>query len=391
MTPPSPTPSRARLPFTGGAATVALTITLLPFSACTSNAPSDVASNASSSERASVERAASSTTSLRPLAAAVHTPGVISTDPWTFGSTDGHTIRTEHYRVFTTESSPILRERITDFLERALAHYRTAAVDDAPLPAPPLRLDTYLMDNRAQWRTLTKRLLRDKADNALAIGRGGYATRGIGAYYDIGLYDTLAVAAHEGWHQYTQRTFRQPLPTWLEEGMATFMEGHRWSNGAVDLSPWANVERFDTLRHLHADGRLVTLAELINTSPMELVSGEQVTLLGYYAQCWALVHFLESGDDGRYRPGLVRLLRDAAEGDLGRKLRTLGVPTIRANRAILSRRGPALLRAYVLLPVDMTMDDLEARYGDFVEQLVAVGSRDRIVQGQPPAFLTRSR
>ncbi len=324
------------------------------------------------------------------LFASVYTPGVVSSERWTFGQHEGVVLRTAHYRIFTTESSSVLRDRVADFLERALAHYRTAAVDEQPLPPPRLALDTYLMDDRSQWASLTRRLLRDQADTALAIGRGGYATRGIGAYFDIGLYDTLAVAAHEGWHQYTQRAFRQPLPIYLEEGLATFMEGHRWTDGVVELSPWANVERYDTLRDAFAKGRLLGVGELVGLSPQDLIAGEQVSLLSYYAQCWALVHFLEHGDAGVHRSGLVRLLRDAAEGRLDRRLREFGVPASRARNAVMLRRGSTLLDAYVLRPGGLEMNEFERRYADFVRELVGVGVRDRIVQGLAPEFVART-
>ena len=314
----------------------------------------------------------------------VHTPGVLAQEAWTFANTEGLVLRTTHYRVFTTESSPVLRTRVVDFLELALAHYRTAAVAGEPLPPPPIRLDTYLMDNHAQWQALTRRLLREEAGAALGIARGGFATRGVGVYFDIGLFDTLAVAAHEGWHQYTQRTFRQPLPVFLEEGMATFMEGHRWRDGVVRLSPWANVERYDALREAHTNGRLFTVEQLADRWPTEMTGGDREALLTYYAQVWALTHFLKSGENGRYRDGVVRLLRDAADGRLAARLRSAGFGAADARRVVAARRGTSLLVACVLTPVDTTLEEFEDRYAAFLDRVVAVGSRDRIVQGESP-------
>lgn len=307
----------------------------------------------------------------------------VITEPWSFGGAEGQILRTPHYRVFTTEESPVLRDRVPRFLELALDHYRTSAVMGDPLPVPPMRLDTYLMDNRAQWEGVTRRLLGSRAAPTLAIGRGGFATRGIGVYYDIGLYDTLAVAAHEGWHQYTQRTFKDPLPTWLEEGMATFMEGHRWQDGSPRLMPWANVQRYDTLRAAHAEGVLLSVRDLLYKRPADL-TGDPDTLLTYYAQVWALVHYLETGQGGRYKPGLDRLLRHAAEGRLVRTLVNRGLTRGESLRIVQARRTAGLLLVYVLDPVDERLDAFEAGYASYVGRIVRLGGRDRIVQGLPP-------
>jgi hypothetical protein len=307
----------------------------------------------------------------------------IDSEPWSFGGAEGFILRTPHYRVFTTEESPVLRERVPRFLELALEHYRGAAVAGEPLPAPPMRLDTYLMDNRAQWEGVTRRLLGTRATPTLAIGRGGYATRGIGVYWDIGLYDTLAVAAHEGWHQYTQRTFGDPLPTWLEEGMATYMEGHRWVDGSPRLMPWANIQRYDRLRTAHAAGELRSVRELLDLRPSS-ITGDLDALLTYYAQVWALVHYLEQGANGRYKPGLERMLRDAAAGVFVETLIDRGLTQGEALRIVQARRTAGLLLVYILDPIDESPEAFEAGYASFVDRLVRIGGRDAIVQGRSP-------
>ena len=55
-------------------------------------------------------------------------------------------------------------------------------------------------------------ILPDKASSFEGLGRGGFTTNGIAVLYDIDGYgwhhDTLALGAHEGWHQYVQTTFK---------------------------------------------------------------------------------------------------------------------------------------------------------------------------------------
>ncbi len=303
-------------------------------------------------------------------------PVVESVEPWTFDSATGSIIRTRHYRIFTTEQDPALTDRMPDFCERALDHYRSTL---GPLPAPPVRLDTYLMDNRPQWTRVTQRLTGQQDSAQLQIRRGGFATRGVGVFYDIGLYDTMAIAAHEGWHQYTQRTFREPLPAWLEEGVATFMEGHRWDGATPLFLPWANVERYDRLRQAHAEGGLLPLAVLSTTTPQELMSRRSGAELTYYAQVWALVHFLNEGDGGRWRTGLRLLLADAAAGRLRIAL-AAEIGARGAHEAVASRSGAALLEAYL----GEEAPSLDASYRAFVERVVRQGGRDSIVRGRSP-------
>lgn len=311
------------------------------------------------------------------------TAGTLSTEPWTFAGQSGQIIRTQHYRIYTTEKNQILRERMSSVAEHALTHYRTAIVR---LPTPPQRLDTYLMDTRPQWEAVTKLLMPEQAEQLTKIQRGGFASRGIGVYYDLGLYDTMAIAAHEGWHQYTQRTFKQPLPVWLEEGLATFMEGHRWVNSTPEFRSWTNIERFDQLRTAVEDDKLADLAKLLESSPQTFLGSVDGSLLNYYAQVWALTHFLNEGENGKYRQALRDLLTDASEGNLGKVL-SIRLSARSSQLALATRSGPAVFLAYFNPDVDAAGRE----YEQFVRQLVSSGSRDHIVAGRSPFAATTGR
>jgi len=307
---------------------------------------------------------------------AARAEAVTSEEPWSFAGAQGAVIRTEHYRIFTTVDDPILRGRVPQFAEDALFHYRTAL---GPLPAPPMRLDAYLMANRTQWAAVAQRLMGAQAEQVLQIPRGGFAARGVGVYFDIGLYDTLSVAAHEGWHQYTQRTFREPLPVWLEEGIATYMEGHRWTDGVARFSPWSNVQRYDQLRKAASLGKLVSLGDLLESTPQSTLSAADDAALTYYAQLWALIHFLHDGDGARYRASLSAAVRAASNGSLRSTLNSrLGERA--AAGAMARRNGPAVALAFF----GSDLGALESDYKAFIESLVAPGGRDRVTRGEAP-------
>lgn len=310
-------------------------------------------------------------------------PAVVAIEPWRFENREGTLIQTRSYRLFTTVSGGILVDRLPAFLETALRHYSTSL---APLPAPSRDMETYVFATRPQWARQTQRLLGSEAGPFLQIQRGGFANGGRGIFFDIGPQDTFAVAAHEGWHQYTQVVLRDRLPLWLEEGIATYMEGFRWEQRASDRGvatprflPWANLERYDELRAAHGASRLIPLNELLTRAPQELVTLPGGRELTYYAQVWILVHFLREGGSGRHRGALTEILRDAADGRMVQRVQQkLGDRA--SSSMVMRRRGPELLQAYV--SPDLTV--LEAEYFEFIERVVAVGSRDRVVAGESP-------
>lgn len=337
--------------------------------------------------------AAEASPSVRAPAPSVIDPATVvhSTEAWSYAGRPGRAIHTAHYRFYLTQTDPIMVNRLPLFMETAMSFYRNSF---AGLPAPPGKLDTFLMGTRGQWETLTRQLMGDQAETYLRIQRGGFASGGRGVFYDIGAADTLSIASHEGWHQYTQRTFAEPLPIWLEEGIATTMEGYRWENSGPVILTWSNTERFDQLRAAAADGTLMPLATIFDTSPQELISvptaaqakaDPQVArrtpdaALTYYAQIWVLVHFLQEAEDGKYRNALQQCVNDAAAGRMGDILsERLGD---RAGRStLLRRKGPGVALAYF----NADLNQMAQEYARFVEVVVRPGSRGPVVEGKSP-------
>ncbi len=285
---------------------------------------------------------------------------------WNFGSHEGMVLLTPHYRIYTTLTRHSVLDRLPLFMERALAQYTSAL---AHLPEPTTKLDTYLFETRGQWEAKTRQMLPDQAATFLTLGRGGFTTHGTSVLYYIGRSDTLAIAAHEGWHQYSQRTFRSPLPLWLEEGIATWMEGYvTHPDGLPRFRAWSNLERYHTLRDAVRAGQLIPLGEIMSRTPQSFLESGKNRLLIYYAQVWALTHFLCEGENARYRSALQLVLTEAAQG----RLKGTG------RRG--SRAGTAVLVDYF----DDNPADFERRYRAFVDEIVQTGGRSRIVQGRSP-------
>ncbi|MEZ6243655.1 MAG: DUF1570 domain-containing protein [Phycisphaerales bacterium] len=309
---------------------------------------------------------------------------VVSAERWKFDDSPGWVVTTPSFRVYTTGDPNVTTDRLPAFLEFALAHYTTEL---APLPRPERKLETYMMQSRHEWERLTRRTMGDKADMYLRIVRGGYAAGGRGVYFNIGPRDSLLIAAHEGWHQYTQATFKRPLPVWLEEGIAVYMEGFRWDPSRPDrpiFLPWSNPERFDALRDAVSKGRLQSLTDLLSSTPQERITKGGDEILTYYAQLWALTHFLREGDAGAHAGDLSRLLQDAASGQIERTMDArLGAD--RARAALRRRAGPEAMLTYFADPNDpSSLDGLSRRYEAFVYDIVRSGARHAVTAGKSP-------
>lgn len=303
-------------------------------------------------------------------------PVVLSEEPWSFEGSPGRIIRTHHYRIYTTDPRPVITDRLPGFLETALDHYRSGL---GSLPGPSTRLDTYLLTSRPQWQRATLRLLGEAGKPFTNIGRGGFATRGIAMLYDIGVFDTLAIAAHEGWHQYTQRTFREPLPMWFEEGIATYMEGHKWAGDEPVFLPWANIGRFDALAEAVNAGEFVPLEALLTTRLEDNLAQPSERGVSYYAHVWALVHFLNEGEGGRRRAALRALVLDAAEGRLRAGVaRAMGERA--ADTVVSMRNGPGVFLAYF----GDDLSEVGRSYEEFVRAAVRPGARDLVAAGRSP-------
>lgn len=301
---------------------------------------------------------------------------IVSRSPWTFETFKGEVIETTTYRILTTVKPGLLLDRLPAFVEGAAAAYtRSFGV----LPAPREKLETYVMATRPQWARLTQSLMRERASVYLRIQRGGYAADGRGVYFDIGIQDTLAIAAHEGWHQYTQTTFREHIPIWLEEGIAAYMEGYRWDsleNRAVFLG-WSNVERYDALRAAREQGKLMTLEALLVSEPSTMLDRASGDPLVYYAQVWALVHWLREGDGGGHRRALEQLLSDAATGGMNAAVRArTGTGSTVARRV----RSVSTFQAYF----DDDLASASRSYRLFIDRITRPGAKDLIVLGRSP-------
>lgn len=161
------------------------------------------------------------------------------------------------------------------------------------------------------------------------------------------------------------------------------MEGHRWTGNDVVFLPWSNLERFDRLRDAAGKRTLLPLETVLTANPQALMQKGFDAPVTWYAQLWALMHFLREGAGGKYRPALDRLVADAAAGRMGRAM-AIQLDDPRASSLLAQRSGLQVFRAYFA----RDLGPFEAEYRAFITAVIGPGGRNAVVDGRAPAAAT---
>ena len=323
----------------------------------------------------------SSELDVHPTAIADSKPTTFIEGPWKDGGDNGVVVRTPHYVLRLSLREEPFRDRMPDFMETCFTAYASAL---GTIPAPVEPLEMYVFGERGLWEKWTRKKLGRDAEIYIGLGKGGYTTDSVSVLYDIGRFDTQTIAAHEGWHQFSQQTLQHPLPTWMEEGIACYMEGTRLSRdgGPSTFRPWRNFERWSELREAARAEDLIPVSELLDGTPQEFLQNGKNSLLTYYAQVWALVHFLREGENGKYRDQFSQLIQDSITGKLAGRLalsKAIVGKTMR-HRAIELRTGNAVILEYFNADFPRFVEE----FGNFVQAITSRGAGDKIYRGEFP-------
>ena len=171
----------------------------------------------------------------------------VTKSKWYFDGEEGVQFVTPNWNIYTTIPIPRIVESLPDFYSDLLGHYTTVFGD---LPYPQKRIDVFMFATETQWQLKLLQMLGEDAKEWYSLGRGGLTVDGTAVLYNLDRRGrsrvTLRIAAHEGWHQYAESVFKDSLPTWLDEGIGTWMEGFRIRNGEIDFMPASNWDRLST-------------------------------------------------------------------------------------------------------------------------------------------------
>ncbi|MEQ9095738.1 MAG: hypothetical protein RIE32_05690 [Phycisphaerales bacterium] len=293
--------------------------------------------------------------------------GVQRRQPWPYMQREGVQITTRNYHLLTTAQHLPIADKLPAFLEASLARHRTFAgstLGGPALPGPPGRMQMFLFADREEWAQFTRATVDQSAHPLLAIEIGGYSAGGRAVLFALPpQYDrlTLKIAAHEGWHQYVQRAFREPLPTWVDEMIAVMAEGFVVdAQGTYRFEPLLNPERLSQLQAVDQASRWRSLDQLLDGDPTILLGSDPARAVDYYAQLWALGLYMAT--DAQRWSGIERLLRDAARGRMQREL----------GRPPASDLGLVAFHRYVTANLDAMDDDYRAFARALLDEASAV-------------------
>jgi hypothetical protein len=234
--------------------------------------------------------------------------------PWQIPNGNGEVVLTEHYRIFTNLPASALASSLPGVMEGAYRQYARLTGQSASTDGR--RFDMYMMASRQDWASLTRLRMGRHAGAALNLQAGGYTVNGVTVCWNIGGMASVTVACHEGMHQFLYHRMQQPLPLWAEEGLATTMEGIGIHGNRVRFTPDFNAMRLSDLRTTFTRREWIPLGRLLQSNPKQIVASGRGSALGYYAQVYALMHWLRNTP--RHAAGLQRMLDDAAGGQFGR-------------------------------------------------------------------------
>ena len=308
-------------------------------------------------------------------ASALQPPVAVERHTWTEPGPDGVQLLTPHFDIRTTVRDTLLREALPQFLETAFAEYARLMPTPADA-APPLskggpggvefpRLPVYLFDTREEWAAFTRHFAPANAYTYLHIHAGGYTDHRTAASvtFDLGRDHTLSLLAHEGFHQYVARYRTQPLPSWLNEGLACQFETFTLAGDRPTFSPRNNLIRLGSLRDaLTTPNGLAPLPELLRMNAGHAVRQTGASAPTYYSQLWSTVLYLRDSSCP-YAAGFRSLLADAGTPRLAEAIQTYRATT--PGTASLSN-AEAAFRCYVT----PNLDEFAARYRAFAEKLV---------------------
>jgi len=226
---------------------------------------------------------------------------------WPLKTTTGTRIETDHYRLMTTVNDPQFQEAAVKLAESQFQRFH------AMIPLQPEdKMTVYVFSNTRQWMAFTQAQFPPAVAKVyLKIRNGGYAAKDLAAFSYMGRFPTLTIMAHELFHLYlNQVRGSQPVPAWVNEGLACYFEAHEGDGFDPVVTPTKNLFRRQNLADAVAANRLFPLTHLLGTNAGEVCVENQGGMLTYYAQLWGLIQFLQdpkSGYCGNFQSLLAEL------------------------------------------------------------------------------------
>jgi len=194
-------------------------------------------------------------------------------------------LETEHYKVKTNAGYRVLMTT-AHAMEQVQVFYRLYHQFKTKNEKIPIA-NVWIFKNKEEYKTLGHQPVEWAAGHWDGSSVVTYDPRGEGS--TAGLADLLNTLFHEASHQFTSLAGGGGVPSWLNEGMASFFEGTRLlSNGKLD---W----------NLIAAQRLYPLVDDLKAGTHKLadvIQGNVEDYRVYYPWGWGICYYLYNAEDG---------------------------------------------------------------------------------------------
>lgn len=131
-----------------------------------------------------------------------------------------------------------------------------------------------------------------------------------------GIDDLLEILRHEGTHQFVGQFIGNACPVWLNEGLAVFFQNARFEEGKLVIGQ-VPMPAVNVLKKAAEQDRLIPMEQMLDMSYKqwgEAVKTKSKQASVQYPQAWSMVHFLESGENGKYRTPLLQYIHYMSRG-----------------------------------------------------------------------------
>ena len=128
-----------------------------------------------------------------------------------------------------------------------------------------------------------------------------------------GLLETLR---HEGTHQLVLSFVGGKCPIWLNEGLSEFFEQAQFTGGRFHVGQ-APIRNVNYLKKALEEDRLIPVPKMLAIKSDEwlsLVKNQDKSAYTHYLEAWAMVHFLQGAENGKYRVPFTQYIWHLSRG-----------------------------------------------------------------------------
>ncbi|MCD4751425.1 MAG: tetratricopeptide repeat protein [Thermoanaerobaculales bacterium] len=209
--------------------------------------------------------------------------------------------RTPHFTIYSNASERKTRRLAVD-LERFSQTLLFLLPGTVTAPSEEMVFYVFRGDRDFERYTPSASRKRPIAGYYTNTGEGSFAAVNAGAWDDY--RHTLF---HEYVHEFLRRNYR-PLPGWLDEGLSEYFSTFRLDGTVAEIG--RPIENYVTLLRNRA---VMSLDELFTFERGTHGRRNDAQIHRFYAESWALVHYLMLGDRGR-APELMRYVQAIQSG-----------------------------------------------------------------------------